>query len=350
MTVFVLLAVAMTLATAALVLIPLLRNPAGPSPVAAALVALGIPALVLVSYLAASNYQWSTPPQPDQPVAADSAAAEGALADAIRDLEARLAASPDDLEGWILLGSTYTAVGRPEEALGAFRKALDLSGGRNLDARLGVAEAQLLMDRDAIAGEAGETIEEVVTAAPTNPKALWYGGMVALLRGEPELARDRWQRLLALDPPQRIREIVEGELGRLAVAAGEAAPAGPAGDAEEGSGSPTGIAIAVRLDESLGSQVRDGAPLFVFVRDGAAQGPPVAVVRRGAGELPLELVISDRDGMMPGRSLSDVKAAAIVARVANGGDPLPQPGDLYGEARWQPGDGPVQILIDRRVE
>jgi cytochrome c-type biogenesis protein CcmH len=350
MTVFVLLAVTMTLATAALVLVPLLRNPAGPSPVAAALVALGIPALVLVSYLGASNYRWSSPPKPDQPVAVDSPEADGALADAIRDLEARMAANPEDLEGWILLGSTYTAVGRPEDALEAFRKALDLSGGRNLDARLGVAEAQLLLNRDAIAGEAGQTIEEVLAAAPANPKALWYGGMVALLRGEPALAQDRWQRLLALDPPRRIREIVEGELGRLAAMAGESTGGAAVAGTEEGAGTAAGIAIAVRLDESLRSQVRDGAPLFVFIRDGAGQGPPVAVVRRGAGELPLELVISDRDGMIPGRSLSDMNAAAIVARVANSGDPLPQPGDLYGEARWQPGDGPVQLLIDRRVE
>ncbi|MBN8280576.1 MAG: hypothetical protein J0M16_08220, partial [Gammaproteobacteria bacterium] len=108
--------------------------------------------------------------------------------------------------------------------------------------------------------------------------------------------------------------------------------------------------VAVRVSDAVRARVGSSAPLFIFVRDGAAPGPPLAVVRRTAGELPLEVRITDADLMLPGRSLANVKAANLVARVANGGDPIAKPGDVFGEAQWQPGNGsPVTILIDQVV-
>jgi cytochrome c-type biogenesis protein CcmH len=92
--------------------------------------------------------------------------------------------------------------------------------------------------------------------------------------------------------------------------------------------------------------------LFVFVRDAQNAGPPLAVIRRQAGELPVTLQISDADIMLPGRTLASLEEAKLVARVANGGDPIAKPGDVYGEARWQrnaAAAGPVAIVIDRVV-
>ena len=56
--------------------------------------------------------------------------------------------------------------------------------------------------------EAGKIIEEVLAAEPLNPKALWYGGLVALELGRADLVRTRWTSLLALKPPDRVAEVV----------------------------------------------------------------------------------------------------------------------------------------------
>jgi hypothetical protein len=55
--------------------------------------------------------------------------------------------------------------------------------------------------------------------------------------------------------------------------------------------------------------------------------------------------------MLPdGPRLSALKSAALVARVANGGNPVAQPGDLYGEATWSGLDGAaIAIRIDQIV-
>ena len=48
--------------------------------------------------------------------------------------------------------------------------------------------------------------------------------------------------------------------------------------------------------------------------------------------------------------LAGVKAARINARVANGGDALARPGDIFGEADWSSGEsGAVSIVLDRIV-
>lgn len=341
MTLFIAIAVVLVLVAGIAVLWPLLRDPGDRAAIAAVVAALLLPGFVVFAYLGASNYDWSRPPVPAS-AATGTAAGPGPLDEAVGDLEARLAANPGDREGWLLLGSAYMALGRPDDAIRAYTTANGLAGGRDPDARLGIAEAQLLKDRAAINGEAGATIEAVLAEVPDNPKALWYGGLVAMARGDAAAAERRWTDLLARSPPPRIREIVEAQLAELR---GEGAPPPPAATAT----TPV-VTVNVEIDPALRPALRAGAPLFVFVRD-AAGGPPLAVVRRESAALPLAVALSDADVMLPGRSLASLAAARVVARVANGGQPVAQPGDAFGEAEWRPGSGSeVRVRIDRLVE
>ena len=278
---------------------------------------------------------------------------------AVADWSASLAAggntccAPDsgsslaDEQGWVLLGSSYLAVDRPADAIKAYQRAIEQSQGRNLAARLGAAEAAITANPESLSGEAGQEIEAVLALDPGNPKALWYGGILALSRGDTASARARWEALLGLDPPQEVQQIIAAQLAQLDPGRATPQPA----DAD-----PTtaiGIDIQVSISDSLRSRISPSAPLFIFVRDPAQPGPPLAVVRRLASELPLSLRISDADLMLPdGPRLSALKSAALVARVANGGNPVAQLGDLYGEATWSGLDGtpkPIAIRIDRIV-
>jgi len=271
------------------------------------------------------------------------------MEEAVASLERTLQSEPANEEGWILLGSSYLNLNRPADAANAYRRAAELSDGRNMAARLGVAEAQIVLDPASITGPAGAEIEAVLQAEPGNPKALWYGGLLSLARGEPAQARERWEALLELSPPAEIRQIIENQLAQVdpqtapAVASSPASPP-PAAVA-------AGIAVTVSLDKALQGQVSPSAPLFIFVRDAQAAGPPLAVIRRTADQLPLSLQISDTDIMLPGRSLAGLESATLVARVANGGDPIAKPGDVYGEAKWDrsKSPGPLPIVIDRVV-
>lgn len=338
---FLLIAVPLTLVAVALVAVPLLRQREDAAPVTAVTLALLIPSGVLAAYLAASNYDWINPAQPAP------AAAQGnprPLEEAVASLEARLARAPDDEQGWLLLGSSYANLRRPTEAIRAYERALSLSGGNNPEAKLGLAEASFLVDQTSLTGRAGDLVEEVVAAQPGNTKALWYGGLVALARNEPDLARERWQALLSLSPPEQIRQIVETQLAQIGGAAAVAAPGAAAASSEA-------IEVEVSLEPGLAAQVRPGAALFVAVREAGQQGgPPLAVYRGSAAALPARIRLTDANVMLPGRSLAGITGARINARVANAGDALARPGDIFGEADWTSEEGgAVSVVLDRIV-
>ncbi len=184
---------------------------------------------------------------------------------------------------------------------------------------------------------------------PNNPKALWYGGLAALARGDDATVQDRWQRLLALSPPERVRTVIEDQLAVLGGV--DAAANMPAVETPRAAGPE--IEVTVSIAEALAPQVAAGASLFLVARDANAGGPPVAVVRQRATELPVTLRISDANVMVPGRSLNELDEIRLVARVANGGDALAKPGDIFGEALLSSpisGVGPVSIVMDQVVQ
>ncbi|MGI9329336.1 MAG: tetratricopeptide repeat protein [Gammaproteobacteria bacterium] len=339
--VFLAVAVIASLAAAALVSWPLLRR--GGAPVLAVMVALAVPCGALFLYLAGSNYNWQ-PATSAAPLAASNSLAPE-LADALASLEARLAEQPDDVSGWLLLGNTYLQLQRPADAQNAFARARQLAP-EDVQAKLGLAEAMTLQNRDALGGAAGELIEEVLVIEPDSPRALWYGGLAALARGDRQSVKSRWERLLTLNPPEPVRKVVSEQLVQLGFAA-----APPAMSAPTPVGQGTAIEVRVSVSEAMSEQMAPNALLFLVARDGAgAGGPPVAALREQASGLPRVLRISDANAMLPGRTLSQLSRIKLIARVSNGGDALAQPGDVFGEALWVPGDGAVNIVMDQVVQ
>jgi cytochrome c-type biogenesis protein CcmH len=347
MNLFLAMTAVMTIAGVTLIAWPLLRQGPHRSPQAAVLAAVMIPVLVWLVYPKVSSHDWARPAER----LADPAAETRSLDEAVASLEQKLAGNPADEQGWVLLGSSYLAIDRPAEAAQAYQRAVELSKGSNLGARLGAAEAMITADPEALSGAAGQEIEAILALDPRNPKALWYGGILALARGDVASARTRWRALLDLDPPQEVQQIIAAQLAQLDVGGAERQQV--LAGTNTGKGADTAIAVQVSVNDSLRNRISPSAAVFIFVRDPAKSGPPLAVVRRLASELPLSLRIGDADLMLPGGpGFASLKSAALVARIANAGNPVAQPGDLYGEADWHPADsqtGVVSIQIDQVV-
>ena len=132
MNLFILVAGLLTTVTIALLVWPRLRAGQQRSPQAAILAAVLIPAIVWLVYPKVSSYDWVAPALK----AADPAAGAASLDSAIAGLEQKLADNPADEQGWVLLGSSYLAMDRPADAIKAYQRAIELSNGTNLAARL----------------------------------------------------------------------------------------------------------------------------------------------------------------------------------------------------------------------
>lgn len=368
---FIALAILVTLCAVALVVVPLFRNAESPAPVAAVIAALAIPAAALLLYATLTSYPWmagapgrGTPPSGPMASQGPMDGAPAANAPDFVALRQNADQHPDDINAWLALGEGYVEADRFADAKTSYGRALQLQAD-NSDAQLGLAEAQILEDRSSISGESGKMVESVLRRDPINPKALWYAGMVALSRGDNAAARFRWGQLLKLDPPAQVRHVIEqqlkmldsGQPGGLAAPATAAsanpAPAPPAGAtaARPAAGASSGLSIRVSLDGALKSRLPAGAPLFVFARDPDRPGPPVAVVKRSASELPATIELTDANMMVPGQTLSSLRQVKLTARISGGGGPIAAPGDLYGEWLWTADQAsrPIEIVINQIV-
>ena len=353
MTTFLVLAAVMIVVGVAAVAVPLLKSsPNAPAPATwAALAAAGV--LVFGSgilYVTWSNWSWRSPSESvDNP----------------RTMVARLARNlernPDDLKGWLMLGQSYTVLEEYPLAVRAYERANRISGGKSADALVGEAEALVLSDASQIEGRAGRLVEQALVIDPTSGKALFYGAASAERRGDLPTARDRFTRLLALNPPANVRPLIEQQIAAINQQMGGAAPgrqppsrsqdsgtAAPAvaDSSAQASGTPA-VRVTVSLAPKLAASASDSAPLFVFVRDPQQQGPPLAV-KRLTSRFPQTVELTQRDSMVPGRMFSAGQKVQVVARIARSGNPLAGSGDPFGETAYEVGhDGLVNVVIDR---
>ena len=262
--------------------------------------------------------------------------------------------SPDDVAGWKLLCRSYVALGDYDHAVRACREAWNRTPQPDDDLKLTFAEAQILSDRSSLGGDAGRLVEEVLANEPSNPKALWYGGLVAFELGHEDDVKARWSRLLAMNPPEEIANMLRTQLGALGAAPERGSAASSVADGPGGERAPSGP--TVQLDVSLAGglsiqQLPPSAALFILAR-APGGGPPLAVIRKPPSAVPGHFTLSDANSMIPGRSLADFEEVTLIARLSKTGQPQEQPGDWYAQTSYRPkeGNATVALVIDQVVQ
>lgn len=139
-----------------------------------------------------------------------AAAGEGAAAmppinpaEMVARLEERLKKNPNDLQGQLMAGRSYTALQRWEDAGKAWRKALELDE-RNDAAHYGLAEV-LIRTADpndrTVYQEALDHLDKALINVPQDPSVLWARGVVLIhLERYPE-ADEAWTEAYKYIPP-----------------------------------------------------------------------------------------------------------------------------------------------------
>jgi cytochrome c-type biogenesis protein CcmH/NrfG len=176
---------------------------------------LALPLAAGGTYALVSNYPWQNPAALAAP---PPGAADASIEQMIAQLEQRLAQSPNEVDGWRLLGRSYLMTNQPRRAVQAYEKAYELGGRRDLDTGLDLAEAMLLADDPALVARAKEIIDGSLVSNPVNAKALWYSGVIALNTNDVATAKVRWTALLQQNPPPEIRDILTRQLAQLGAA------------------------------------------------------------------------------------------------------------------------------------
>ena len=296
-----------------------------------------IGAILTVTVLSGLLYSRIGTPDADS-VATDQQAPD--VDEMVSSLAARLEQNPNDVSGWKMLGRSYFNLRDFPGAINAFQKAVELEGAQDGQTLTDLGEAVLYNDQNAITGRAGQLFENALALSPNNPKALFYGGMAAIQRGDKYLGAERWEALLATSPPPNVQEILRVQIAELR---GEnPAPVFP--DAADG------LTVNVALGDAAMAANLPDSTVFIIARDPAQPSPPIAAVRIRLSELPTEISIGDADAMIPGRVPSGFDSLEIIGRVSLAGQPIAATGDWFGDAIIDTANTEsVQIVIDRQV-
>ncbi|MEA3105593.1 MAG: cytochrome c-type biosis protein CcmH [Gammaproteobacteria bacterium] len=343
MTLFVVVAALMAALAASAVAVPLLRH--RQSRLVGAAAGVLVVAAAAGLYPMWSNWNWHSSGQ--NPAAGPDVAAM------VAKLETHLREDPNDLKGWLMLGRSYIALERLDDAIVAYDHSHRLDAG-NAEAALGLGEAMSLRAGGNITPEAAKLFEEALALEPTSPKALLYGGFAAAARGDITAARNRWLVLKEMHPPAQIEQLLDARIAELGPAAAGSSPQ-QAGSTPQQAGNSPGqaasdaeVSVNIRIAPAIKARLIREVPLFVFAREQGVQGPPLAAKRLTSAAIGTQIHLSAADSMMPGRVLTKGRRVSVTARVSFSGQPLPAAGDLYGELTYDVGqDGTRDLLIDR---
>jgi len=277
-------------------------------------------------------------------------------------LAERMKSTPDDADGWSMLGRSYAALGRNDEALSAYDRLLKLRPD-DPSVLADYADA-LAVKNNQLAGEPMKYVERALKLDPNHLKALMLAGTDAFNRADYAKAVQHWERAAEAGPPdnplvQMARSGVAEARTRgnlpAATASGKAPaatatpqqPAGPTAAAVV-SGAITGT---VTLAPALKGRVGPDDAIFVFARAATGSRMPVAFMRAQVKDLPLNFTLDDSMAMSPAARLSTAGQVVVGARVSKSGQAMPQPGDLEGLSEpTAAGSAGVNVVIAGEVK
>lgn len=268
----------------------------------------------------------------------------------IEKLAARLKHSPDDGEGWVILGRSYAALDRFQESADAYAQAAARIPG-NAQVLVDYADVLAMAQGRKLAGEPEKLVRRALEIDPGHPKALAMAGTVAFENKQYATAVAHWQKLAAALPPgSEIAAAVQGSIDE-ARALGSIKPEAAA-PAKRPSTPPAAASVGgtVRLADSLKSKAAPGDTVFIFAR--AKDGPPapLAVLRKRVADLPATFTLDDSMAMAPGMTLSRFGAVIVGARISKSGNAVRQPGDVEGYSKAvSTGTTGIEIIIDTEV-
>lgn len=187
------------------------QQPLPPSRVRLRLTAAAV-ALLLAGASVALYAALGAPDGADQPLAARRERAAEAIAGAltpderqqvegaVRVLARKLAAAPDDIQGWRLLARAQWTLGNLPDALTALRRAHALSGNAP-ETAADLGEALVAANGGRVSAEAAQLFAAIPADAPAAPHARYYLGLRMAQEGDLAAAAEAWGRLIAEAPP-----------------------------------------------------------------------------------------------------------------------------------------------------
>ncbi|MCO7223611.1 c-type cytochrome biogenesis protein CcmI [Pleionea sp. CnH1-48] len=247
--------------------------------------------------------------------------------DVLLMLRTQLDERPSDTKGWMFLGSVLIDAKAKEEAYKAFERAIAINK-TDIAPRMQFAQILLKLGGDEDIKRAEHELKTILTIQPEHQAARLMVGYVRFQQQQYQQAINIWQQLI----DERNAAGVEGGEGLKMLQAQiaqakvrleqQANPEVIEGDK---------LTLNIALAPEFKGTVAPNLPVFISVKGDDGSPAPVAVKRITVADLPVQMVLTDRDAMMPGRVMSSMNELTVQARVSFSGVAKSQPGDLSSQ-------------------
>jgi len=265
----------------------------------------------------------------------------------LSQLEQRLINEPDDVDGWLMLANSYTALERYPEALKAIDNLQRLRGD-DPTVMLRYADVLSMINGGSFVGRPTEFINEALKIDPENPNGLWLAGLAANERGDIDVAVNYWQRLLpkleeGSEVQQQIKQYIEMADQQPGISQEE--------DSTKTDIQNHNIQVSVSLSPELINEVSNDDTVFIYAQAISEPPMPIAVIRKKVSDLPLQVTLDDSMAMMRNNKLSDHGQVKLTARISKSGNAIPESGDLIGSVNSVQTNlnEPINISISQKV-
>jgi len=320
-------------------------------------VAIAVPLIAVSAYLGLGSPQALDPAKVNAVQGAPHQLTPEQIESMVARLGQRLESNPDDVEGWIMLARTYSAMGRHDEAAKAFAKA-ETRFPQNAQLLADYADSLAMTQGQTLIGKPEALVQRALKADGNNLKALALAGTVEFEKQNFAKAAEYWKRMLPLLPADSemgnsvqasIKE-AEDKLGGAPKSALAAADGKPAASTAPAAANGARLSGTIKLAPALAARAAPEDTVFVLARPAQGSRMPLAAVRVKVKDLPLAFSFDDSMAMSPEAKLSNYAEVVVAARVSKSGNVMPEAGDLEGVSKTvHPGTTGLTVEIAKEI-
>ena len=241
-------------------------------------------------------------------------------------LRTKLAEQGDDEMAWLLLGRIMLMLNDFESAKMSFDKAIVMND-QNVNALVSKAQLLMLEGSETSINNAAQLVSHVLKIAPGNRDAISMLALIAYEKGD-------WAQSLAafeLIASQMSKESPSYPMLSERIDELKSKVVQQTNISEQiSNGQGLAVTVNINVSDELKNKIPDNGVLFVFAK--AEMGPPMplAVVKKEAWTLPLQVTLSEQNAMVDGMSFAQFKQVKVVARLSIDDKVDTQSGELEG--------------------
>ncbi|MBT6692956.1 MAG: c-type cytochrome biogenesis protein CcmI [Porticoccaceae bacterium] len=265
----------------------------------------------------------------------------------ISTIEGRVKERTSNIYYWVILAQAAIADNNILAASNYFSSALKVEP-RDSQLLAQYAETLFLVDDNKFTQRVRAAVDKAFAADSNNQTVLGLKGIEAFAGKNFELAETYWLGAQSqVNPESAVFKGLQVGIDR-------------ARDfIAENSGSDTDVSqlseiqVELRIDLSLGAKVPRRPDQRVFIAAVRESGPPMPLAAKKilASQLPMRVVLTDKDAIIPGQDLTTEIKIKVIARLSNSGSATPQSGDWEASSESVDLDsfeGEIMLVIDRQ--